>query len=265
MLAGVALMAAGVWLLTRLTHRHLRRALTTAMIVLGVGLGLCLQQYTLLVQNASARGDLGVATASTQFFRNVGSTVGIAIFGTVMTTGLQAAILDHLPASAAAKPAASGQQIGVGSVLDPAAIEHAQPGGGRCRAPGVWPSGCDVFLLGLPILALVFVATALIKSVPLRSTNHARRPGRGQARNPGRARLVDDQPGLLGGGGTAKRARRHTPAPEPLTARGAGRALRGDGTSWGSGSVLVKGPSTREEPCQPLCAFTEGCAARSAS
>ncbi|MFN8030807.1 MAG: MDR family MFS transporter [Dermatophilaceae bacterium] len=173
MLAGVALMAAGVWLLTRLTHTATSGELTTAMIVLGVGLGLCLQQYTLLVQNASARGDLGVATASTQFFRNVGSTVGIAIFGTVMTTGLQAAILDHLPASAAAKPAASGQQIGVGSVLDPAAMSTLNPAVADAVRQGLAERLHDVFLLGLPILALVFVATALIKSVPLRSTNHA--------------------------------------------------------------------------------------------
>ena len=179
MLAGVALMAAGVWLLTRLTHTATSGELTTAMIVLGVGLGLCLQQYTLLVQNASARGDLGVATASTQFFRNVGSTVGIAIFGTVMTTGLQAAILDHLPASAAAKPAASGQQIGVGSVLDPAAMSTLNPAVADAVRQGLAERLHDVFLLGLPILALVFVATALIKSVPLRTTNHA--PAAGEA------------------------------------------------------------------------------------
>ena len=179
MLAGVALMAAGVWLLTRLTHTATSGELTTAMIVLGVGLGLCLQQYTLLVQNASARGDLGVATASTQFFRNVGSTVGIAIFGTVMTTGLQAAILDHLPASAAAKLAASGQQIGVGSVLDPAALSTLNPAVADAVRQGLAERLHDVFLLGLPILALVFVATALIKSVPLRTTNHA--PAAGEA------------------------------------------------------------------------------------
>ncbi len=173
MLAGVALMGVGVWLLTRLTHAATSGELTIAMVVLGVGLGLCLQQFTLLVQNASARADLGVATASVQFFRNVGSTVGIAVFGTVMTSGLHAAILGHLPPAAAAKMAAAGQEIGVGSVLDPAAMSKLPPAVADAVRQGLAERLHAVFLLGLPILALVFVATAFIRSVPLRSTNHA--------------------------------------------------------------------------------------------
>lgn len=173
MLLGVALMGAGIWLLTRLTHAATSGQLTMAMVVLGIGLGLCMQQYTLLVQNVSARTDLGIATASTQFFRNVGSTVGIAIFGTVMTSGLYAAITSHLPAGAAEQMAASGQEIGVGAVLDPALAQSLPPAVADAVRQGLAERLHEVFLLGLPILAVVFLATALIPSVPLRSTNHA--------------------------------------------------------------------------------------------
>ncbi len=173
MLAGVAIMALGLWLLTRLTHTATSGQLTLAMVVLGIGLGLCMQQYTLLVQNASARTDLGVATASTQFFRNVGSTVGIAIFGTVMTSGLHAAILSHLTPAAAAEAAASGQEIGVGSVLDPAAMSALPPAVAEAVRAGLAERLHEVFVLGLPVLAIVFLATALIRSVPLRTTNDA--------------------------------------------------------------------------------------------
>lgn len=172
MLAGVATMAAGVWLLTRLTHAATSGQLTIAMVVLGVGLGLCMQQYTLLVQNDAAQSDLGIATASTQFFRNVGSTVGIAIFGTVMTTGLHEAIARHLSPAAAAAMAAAGNEIGAGSVLDPAAMATLPPAVADAVRQGLAERLHAVFLLGLPILAVVFVATALIRSVPLRTANH---------------------------------------------------------------------------------------------
>ena len=74
----------------------------------------------------TARRDLGVATASTQFFRNVGSTVGIAVFGTIMSSGLAGNIASHLP------PGAAEQMAGVG------------PGGQRRR--GARPA----VLAGLP-------------------------------------------------------------------------------------------------------------------
>lgn len=172
MLAGVLIMGAGIWLLTRLAYDSTSGQLTLAMVVLGIGLGLCMQQFTLLVQNDSARADLGIATASTQFFRNVGSTVGIAIFGTVMTSGLHAAILRHLPADVAKQSQASGQQIGVGSVLDPAAMAKLPPAVADAVQMGLAERLHAVFELGLPIIAVVFLVTAFIPVLPLRTANH---------------------------------------------------------------------------------------------
>src|SRR5699024_3633198 len=119
MLTGIAVMGLGVLLLTRLDHTATEGQLTFAMVVLGIGLGMAMQQYTMVVQNVAARADMGVATAPTQCFRNVGSTVGIAVDGAVMTNGLAQQIAGHLPAGMA-KGASSGMDVGsVGSVLDP--------------------------------------------------------------------------------------------------------------------------------------------------
>jgi len=171
MLSGVAIMGAGLFLLTRLTWTSTQTQLTVAMIVLGVGLGMAMQQYTLVVQNAVARADLGVATASTQFFRNVGSTVGIAVFGTVMTSGLAAAIAGHLPAEVAARmPAGSA---GAGSVLDPAALAGLPPVVADAVRQGLADQLHLVFLLALPLVAVVFLATLAIKPLPLRETANA--------------------------------------------------------------------------------------------
>src|SRR5690606_32807991 len=64
MLAGIAIMAGGVLLLTRLDHTATATQLTVAMVVIGVGLGMAMQQYTLVVQNVVTRADMGTATAS---------------------------------------------------------------------------------------------------------------------------------------------------------------------------------------------------------
>ena len=167
MLAGIVVMAAGVFLLTRLDHTATSGQLTLAMVVVGIGLGMAMQQYTLVVQNAVRRSEMGVATASTQFFRNVGSTVGIAIYGAVMASGLGRAIGSHLPSG---MPSGAGD-MDASAVLDPSALASLPPEVADAVRWGLAEKLGDAFALGLPVLAVVFVATALIPNIPLRETN----------------------------------------------------------------------------------------------
>ena len=168
MLTGVALIGVGAYLLTRLSASSASWELTAAMIVLGIGLGLSNQQNTLVVQNAATRRDLGVATAATQFFRNVGSMVGIAVFGTILTGGLGAAIASHLPPDVAARMPAGG--AGVGSVLDPSALAKLPPAVAVAVRAGLADQLHNVFLLCLPLSVLVFAATVAIKPIALRES-----------------------------------------------------------------------------------------------
>lgn len=171
-LFGLLLMGAGFWMLVRLDYEASELDLTVAMVVFGIGLGIAMQVYTLIVQNAAARRDLGIATASTQFFRNVGSTVGTAVFGTIMAGGLAANIAVHLPPGAAERLAASGQEVDAGSVLDPSVLANlpAEVVAGVQR--GLADSLNAVFLWGLVPFALALVATVFIKELPLRNTVH---------------------------------------------------------------------------------------------
>nr|WP_284305967.1 MDR family MFS transporter [Mobilicoccus caccae] len=167
-LVGVALMGVGYWLLTRLHHGADPLELTGAMVVLGAGLGMCMQVFTLVVQNVVPRADLGVATAATQFFRNVGSTIGIAVFGTIMTSRAGAAIASHLPPGAAGRMPAEGMDAG--AVLDPTVLAQLPPAVATAVRQGLADALHDVFLIGLPLTALIFIATLLVKAVPLRDT-----------------------------------------------------------------------------------------------
>jgi hypothetical protein len=171
-IAGILIMGVGFWLLTQLHHGSSQTELTLSMVVFGVGLGMALQVFTLIIQNSSQRKDLGVATASTQFFRNVGSTVGTAVFGTIMTSGLAGNIASHLPASVVRQMQASGQEVSAGSVLDPSALAQLPPQIASGVQQGLADSLHTVFVWGLVPFALALVTALFIKELPLRDTVH---------------------------------------------------------------------------------------------
>jgi hypothetical protein len=168
---GVVVMGVGYSLLTRMGYDSTQTQLTLAMAVVGVGLGACMQVFTLVVQNNLMRADMGVGTAAVQFFRNVGSTVGIAVFGTIMTTRMPGAIATHLPPQVAAqmKPGS----VNAGSVLDPGALAKLPPVVAEAVRRGLADSLHDVFLAALPLAAVALVLTLGIKAMPLRDTIHS--------------------------------------------------------------------------------------------
>ncbi|GAA1186242.1 hypothetical protein GCM10009584_30440 [Ornithinimicrobium humiphilum] len=173
MLLGVAILAVGLWMLTRLGVDSSGWQLTSAIAVMGVGLGLSMQQYTLVVQNAVSRADLGVGTAALQFFRNVGNTIGIAVFGSVMTSGMAQAIASYLPPEMLEGAGADALgDLGAGAALDPSATAGLPPEVLVAVRSGLADQLHSVFMLGLPILAVVFLATLAIRAIPLRDTVH---------------------------------------------------------------------------------------------
>ena len=175
LLAGTLIMALGYYLLTRLEYGSTQTDLTIDMIVTGLGLGAVLQTYTLVVQNATPRSDLGVATSMTQLSRSLGATVGTAIFGTIMVNGMRTEVPKHLPSEALNAPQAeqfSGAS-GVGSVLDPAALAQLPEAIATGIREGLAAAMHPVFVTALPILAVAFVATLFIKELPLRNTAFA--------------------------------------------------------------------------------------------
>ena len=167
MLLGVLIMAAGQLLLLRLDADSTRAQLTIAMAVFGVGLGMAMQQYTLVVQNASARRDLGIATASTQFFRNVGATVGIAVFGSIMTSGLVGAIAQHMTPKLILQVGEDMDKLNASVVLNPALAAQIPAEVLDAVRRGLSDQLHLVFLGSLPVLVVAFLATLAIRHIPL--------------------------------------------------------------------------------------------------
>ncbi len=83
-IGGLAIMASGMFMMAGMGIDTTQGIVVRNMIIVGLGLGLVMPLYTLIVQNAVPQRMLGVATASTQFFRSIGGTVGAAVFGSIM-------------------------------------------------------------------------------------------------------------------------------------------------------------------------------------
>ena len=86
---GSILITGGMVLFAQMGIGTTRSSVLTAMIVAGVGMGLLMPVYTVAIQNAASREYMGAASALPTFFRSIGSTVGVAIFGTVLLTNYQ--------------------------------------------------------------------------------------------------------------------------------------------------------------------------------
>jgi len=97
-IAGSILIAIGMIMFARMDASTARSFVATAMVVAGLGMGFLQPVYTLAVQNVAPRERMGAATSSTIFFRSIGSTVGVAAFGSVMLTQYHEEFRRSMPA-----------------------------------------------------------------------------------------------------------------------------------------------------------------------
>ena len=101
---GQAVAAFGLFLLSTMAVDIPRWQTLGYMVVMGLGLGIAQPLYTLIVQNAFPPQRLGVVTSATTFFRSIGSTVGVAVFGTIVNNRFSSEYAAHLSPQLQANP-----------------------------------------------------------------------------------------------------------------------------------------------------------------
>lgn len=101
-LAGAVMIAAGMTLFAQMGTATSHPEVIAGMIVSGLGMGLLMPVYTVAVQNVAPRHQMGAATAATIFFRSIGSTVGVAVFGSVLLINYHHDFAQAIPADAPA-------------------------------------------------------------------------------------------------------------------------------------------------------------------
>lgn len=97
-LMGSVLVTGGMTVFALMDAASSRPHVIFGMIMAGLGMGLLIPVYTVAVQNVAPRDQMGVATATTTFFRSIGSTVGIAIFGSVLLSNYHGEFARSVPA-----------------------------------------------------------------------------------------------------------------------------------------------------------------------
>jgi EmrB/QacA subfamily drug resistance transporter len=102
-LLGIGITFLAILLLSQMSLDTSRLGIAWRMLLLGIGLGPGQNLFTLAMQNAMPRHQLGVVTSSSQFFRQIGATMGVAIFGSILTTRLDASLGQAMPGMDAGK------------------------------------------------------------------------------------------------------------------------------------------------------------------
>jgi EmrB/QacA subfamily drug resistance transporter len=98
-IVGFIVAAVGMFMLSRMTPSTTQGEVVRNMIVTGLGMGVMMSLFTIVVQNAFPYRQLGEVTATLTFFRSIGSTLGVAVMGTILTNTFQNAMQSNIPAT----------------------------------------------------------------------------------------------------------------------------------------------------------------------
>ena len=162
-ICGTSLMVIGMWLLTHLTAHTSLVVTCLYMAVFGVGMGMTLQIVVVAVQNAVDRADLGSATSSISFFRNIGASSGTALLGAILAERVGywlPRLVGH----------AKNLDLSKSFTITPKQL-HALAPAERAGVVGAFVHALHVvFLVGVPVAGLALVCALVLKELPLADT-----------------------------------------------------------------------------------------------
>ncbi len=185
--SGLAIATVGVFSLTFLNPSSTYIDLAWRMAVAGIGLGMAMPIFSLAVQNALPQKDLGAATSSTQLFRSIGGTVGLAIMGGLLNNFLAEKLKNLNSDSFVQSMQASGQggqfaNLDANSLQRVISPEAQQAISTHLPAQAVEPfhqfvhtvqsalasSITEVFLISAIVMGVAFLISFAVKEVPLK-------------------------------------------------------------------------------------------------
>ncbi|PWW24994.1 EmrB/QacA subfamily drug resistance transporter [Geodermatophilus normandii] len=174
--AGIAVILAAVVWMTTLTGATSLWTIGVMFFALGCGLGLIMQNVVLAAQNAVPATQIGTATSTNNYFREVGATLGVAVFGTLFTSRLAENLTGALSGNAE-QAAAAG--ITSPDTLVPAAVEAAGEPLRTAIVDAYADSLAPVFWYLVPLLVLALLLSFALREIPL--AEHAGMVARGEA------------------------------------------------------------------------------------
>ncbi|RSN60156.1 MFS transporter [Actinomadura sp. WAC 06369] len=169
---GTPIIAVALYLLSQLDETSSTLAMSLRFALLGLGLGMVLQILVIAVQNAVPYGDLGAATSGVTFFRQIGGSFGVAVFGAVFSNTLASnvdAIARDLPPG-----------FDPGAVQGDPTLLDRFPAQVRNEVLHAYADSIDtVFFWAVPVAAVGFLLALFLRETPLRETSRTRDYGEG--------------------------------------------------------------------------------------
>lgn len=163
LVSGTVLLVAGLGLLGSIDHATRYTLIAVYMALLGLGVGMSMQNLVLAVQNTVDVRSIGAASSVVTFFRSMGGAAGVSVLGSIAATQVTTKVTDGLKAMGAPAPRGGGSQSLDLTVL-PAPIQHL------VRAVYGDVIG-NMFFIAAVIAVIAVLAVLFIKEVPLRRSN----------------------------------------------------------------------------------------------
>jgi EmrB/QacA subfamily drug resistance transporter len=195
LVAGSVLVAIGFGLLSTIDHATNMVLLGVFLAVLGIGIGMTMQNLVLAVQNTVAASDLGAASSAVAFFRSLGGTIGVSVLGAVLSSRVGTLIQSGLADIPGAAAAAGSGDVGLATLNDAPAPIRALIRVSYGDATG------RIFLISALLSIVTIVAILLIREVALRTESGDERL-QSEIGDGDSTAAVDDE--LAGGARTAR-------------------------------------------------------------
>lgn len=161
-IAGALIISAGLFMFSHISIDTSRLFLSFWMVTLGLGLGLTMPIMILAVQNAVPKSEMGTATSAVTFFRSIGSSLGAAIFGAILSNRLAHHIAQSLP----------NANVPTGALRNSTDMLHKLPDQVQFAILNAFSqSFADVFLFTIPFAVLAFVIALFLRDLPLKSAS----------------------------------------------------------------------------------------------
>ncbi|WP_107115578.1 MULTISPECIES: MFS transporter [unclassified Streptomyces] len=161
LLGGGVLVTAGLGLLGTIRYDTAYWHVAIFMALLGLGVGMMMQNLVLATQNQVDPSDLGAASSVVNFFRSLGGAMGVSALGAVLSHRITHYVQDGL-----AELGVRGSSSGHGEIPDLDSL----PAPVRTVVESAYGHGvADVFLYAAPIALLALVFAVFIKEVPLKT------------------------------------------------------------------------------------------------
>ena len=166
MVGGSVLVLAGVTLMSTLRYDTDFIWVSVYMVILGAGLGMVMQNLSLVVQNDTPVSQLGAATSNISFFRSVAGAIGVTIMGSILASQVTSHIKDSLdgfvPSSASEISAL--KSLATGNLPNVSQLPHAV----RVIVESAYGNGiADAFIVAIPLAFISLLAIIFLPNKPL--------------------------------------------------------------------------------------------------